>query len=567
MRNKQFSILVVVIFVNSILPFSTSCAQSRNQIFTKQDTLRGTITPERAWWDVLKYEIYVKPDYSTKSISGENKISFKVVSTGKKMQLDLQEPMEIKSIDWKGQSLSFQRTGNVYFTSFPEALQTGRTETIRVQFAGTPVEAKRAPWDGGWIWAKDDLKRPWMSVACQGLGASVWYPCKDHQSDEPDQGAMISINVPDSVVAVSNGRPEGKQTNSDHTITQTWKVINPINSYNIVPYIGNYVTWHEEYQGEKGKLDLDFYVIDNNLEKAKSQFKQVHKMLKALEYWFGPYPFYEDGYKLIESPHLGMEHQSGIAYGNKFQNGYSGRDLSGTGWGSKWDFIIVHESGHEWFGNNITSKDLADMWIHESFTNYSETLFTEFEFGKEAATDYVVGIRKQIKNTSPIVGKYGVNNPGSGDMYYKGGNMLHTIRQVIGDDEKFRQILRGLNKDYYHQTVTGKQVEDYFTNKSGKNLSKIFDQYLRNTSIPKLEYYFQSVTGDKSKRELFFRWVDCIKGFKMPVKLNWTTNTPPIIQAVEGQWKSITVSVEDGKELPDISNRNYYIRWENTQKN
>ena len=290
--------------------------------------------------------------------------------------------------------------------------------------------------------------RPWMSVACQGLGASVWYPCKDHQSDEPDNGASLSIIVPDTLVAVGNGRLKNKISNNNGTTTYTWEVKDPINNYNIIPYIGKYVNWSDTLQGEKGTLDLSYWVLDYNLEKAKKQFEQVKPMLRCFEYWFGPYPFYEDGYKLVESPHLGMEHQSAVAYGNGYQNGYRGMDLSGSGWGIKWDFIIVHESAHEWFANNITTKDIADMWVHESFANYSETLYTEWLFGKEAGNEYNYGIRRRIENDRPIIGPYGVNKEGSGDMYYKGGNMLQTIRHAINDDEKFRNILRGLNQNF-----------------------------------------------------------------------------------------------------------------------
>jgi aminopeptidase N len=303
--------------------------------------------------------------------------------------------------------------------------------------------------------------------------------------------------------------------NADGTASFTWAVVNPINNYNIIPYIGKYVGWHEDYPGEKGKLDCDYWVLDYNLDKARSQFKEVDSMLKCFEYWFGPYPFYEDGYKLVEAPHLGMEHQSAVAYGNKFLNGYKGTDLSGSGWGLKWDFIIVHESGHEWFGNNITCRDLADEWIHEGFTNYSETLFTEYYFGKDAGNEYNRGIRKNIQNKTPIIGSYAVNNEPSGtDLYYKASNMIQTIRQVINNDSLFRQILRGLNKTFYHQTVTSRQIEEYISRQAKKDFSKVFDQYLRTIQIPVLEYKQQGYT-------LSYRWANCVKGFNLPVKINF----------------------------------------------
>ncbi|MEP7278787.1 MAG: M1 family metallopeptidase [Bacteroidota bacterium] len=482
-------------------------------VYTHQDTLRGSLNPERTWWDVTYYAITVQPDYLDKTIKGKNTIGFKTLAAGKTMQIDLQEPMEITAVRFQSAPLDFRREGNVYHISFPEKQATGSSGQIDISFAGKPREAIRPPWDGGWIWKRDATGSPWMSVACQGLGASVWYPCKDYQGDEPDSGASLTMVVPDTLVAVGNGRLKEKTNNNDGTSTYTWQVVNPINNYNIIPYIGKYVNFTEIFEGEKGKLDCSYWVLDYNLEKAREQFKQVPLMLKCFEYWFGPYPFYEDSYKLVESPYLGMEHQSAVGYGNKFQNGYLGRDLSGSGWGLKWDFIIVHESGHEWFANNITSKDLADMWLHEGFANYSETLFTECQFGKEAGSDYVIGTRKNITNNKPIIGPYGVNREGSDDMYYKGGNLLHTIRQVINNDSTFRDILRGLNKTFYHQTVTTAQVENYISRQSGINFSKVFDQYLRTTAIPDFEYKI-------AKGRLAYRWNNCVKGFNLPLKIH-----------------------------------------------
>jgi len=550
----------------AILIFNCSLLiiNSVNSQFTHQDTLRGSNGPERDWWDVVKYNITVNPDYIKKEITGEVIIDFKTKATGKKiMQIDLQEPMVIDKVMFDGMDVEIKKDPpNVWQltlldiepTMYIDKIEGGKGltkkqyQTIQILFHGKPIEAKRPPWDGGWIFTKDVKGRPWMSVACQGLGASVWFPCKDYQGDEPDLGASLTMNIPDSLVAVANGRLKEKKSNNG-TTTWTWEVKNPINNYNIIPYIGKYVNWKETYEGEKGKLDCSYWVLDYNLEKAKEQFKQVPMMLKAFEYWFGPYPFYEDGYKLIEAPHLGMEHQSAVAYGNGFKNGYRGRDLSGSaaGWGLKWDFIIVHESGHEWFANNITTIDIADMWVHEGFTNYSETLFTEYYYGKEAGSDYCIGTRKLTQNDKPIIGPYGVNKEGSSDMYYKGGNMLHTIRQVINDDEKFRAILRGLNSKFYHSVVTTKQIESYMSEQSGKDLSKIFDQYLRTTKIPELEYKF---TGDN----MYYRWSNCLQGFNMPVKLDgiddWLKATT--------EWKTVAVTkgmLKDGLKI----DRNFYI--------
>jgi aminopeptidase N len=509
-----------------------TCQPAYNQVlnkqetFTHQDTLRGSLNAARTWWDVQRYDITVKPDYNNKTIAGVTGITAKVVEAGNRLQIDLQQPLVIDSIVQKIRQLAestgqqnfisrncpFTRDGNTAMVSVDGLVKKPGLLYLAVYYHGKPKEATRPPWDGGWIWKKDANGNPWMSVACQGLGASVWYPCKDHQSDEPDSGASLTMIVPDTLTAVGNGRLQQKQSNNDGTTSWTWTVINPINNYNIVPYIGRYSNFTEIFNGEKGALDCSYWVLDYNLDKAKKQFTQAALMLKCFEYWFGPYPFYEDGFKLVESPHLGMEHQSAVAYGNKFQNGYLGRDLSGTGWGLKWDFIIVHESGHEWFANNVSSKDLADMWIHESFTNYSETLFTDCQYGSEAGNDYVIGTRKTIANDRPVIGPYGVNREGSGDMYCKGGNMLHTIRQVINNDTIFRQLLRGLNKTFYHQTVTTQQIENYISQQSGIDFSKVFDQYLRTTMVPVLEYKI-------SKNILQYRWTNCVPGFNLPLKI------------------------------------------------
>ena len=427
------------------------------------------------------------------------------------MQIDLQEPMVIDSITFAEEKTTFSRLGNVYYINFENELFAEKIYQIIIHFSGKPRKAINAPWDGGWIWTKDSKGYPWVTVACQGLGASSWYPCKDHQSDEPDQGAKISVKVTSNLVVISNGRFIGKKDVEKNKTIYYWEIKNPINSYNIVPYIGNYVHWSDNFDGEKGKLSLDYWVLEENLEKSKKQFEQVKSMLSCFEKWFGPYPFYEDGYKLVESPHLGMEHQSAIAYGNKYKNGYDGSDISHSGTGDKWDFIIVHESGHEWFGNSITSNDIADMWIHEAFTSYSEVLYTECLFGIEAANNYIVGIRNRIKNDAPIIGAYGVNKEGSGDMYFKGSNLIHMIMQLINDDVQFRNLLRAINKKFYHQTITSKQIERFIIEETGIPLEKVFDQYLRSTKIPTLEII--------SMEDGFqYRWTNCVSGFAMKVK-------------------------------------------------
>lgn len=531
-----------------LLASLTAVAQPE-PLYTKYDTLMGSNTPQRSWWDVQRYDIHVSPDYATKTIRGKVTITYTVVAEkhSEYLQVDLQKPMEIDSLYYNGKmyinhpSKPYYNDGNHWFIPLPRTPK-GSSQSVTIVYRGKPREAKNPPWDGGWIWKKDKQGRPWMSVACQGDGASLWYPCKDYWGDEPDSGASLTIQVPDTLVAVGNGRLMDKVVHNGKASFR-WEVTNPINTYNIVPYIGSYTSWSDTLAGEKGKLDLTYWVLDYEVAKAKAQFEQVKPMLHAFEHWLGPYPFYEDGYQLVQSPYLGMEHQSAVAYGNGFKNGYLGSDLSGTGWGLKWDYIIVHETGHEWFGNNITAKDRADMWIQEGFTDYSETLYTEYFFGKQAGNEYTQGLRKNISNNAPIIAHYGVNKEGSGDMYFKGSNMLHTIRQIIGDDEKFRQILRGLGKDFYHQTITSKQVENYISLKSGKDLSTVFDQYLRTTKIPVLEY-----KGAAGKVQ--FRWTNTVSGFNMPVKL---TNGQWIKPGTEWQ----TVSLPQGQ--PFAVDKNFYI--------
>ena len=528
-----------------------SLALKSQPVFNMQDTLRGSLNEHRDWFDIQHYDITVKPTFETKSIIGQVSWTSKVVKPTNNIQIDLQQPLIIDSVIYfapntkTGNPLSFSRNGNIAIANFNEKLNVNTNFKIVIYYHGIPVEAVRPPWDGGWIWKKDANGKPWMSAACQGLGASIWYPCKDHQSDEPDQGASLTMIVPDTLMAIGNGRMIKKESNNQ-LATYTWEVKNPINNYNIIPYIGDYMGWSEKYSGLKGNLDLHYWVLKQDSTKAKAQFTQVPQMLKAFEYWLGPYPFYEDGYQLVQSPHLGMEHQSAVAYGNKFANGYLGRDLSGTGWGLKWDFIIVHESGHEWFANNITTNDIADMWVHEGFTMYSEVLFIEYHYGKKAADAYCQGIRTKIRNDRPIIGFYGVNHEGSGDMYNKGAGMLHHIRTMINNDSLFREILLGLNKEFYHKTVDTKDIEDYFIRKTSLPLSPVFNQYLRATKIPIFEYTY-------NQGKLRYRFTNCDKDFTMPVRLDDKESTQIVCNTT---WNQIELA--EITAIESIS-ENYYF--------
>lgn len=556
--------------VRSILLFSITCsgltalAQTKPVVpkaFTKADTLRGTLTPERTWWDVQRYEVAFKPDFNDKSITGSNEIAYKVVKPNNgslKMQIDLQEPLVIDSVLYNGKNkLRFNKKESIWLITVP-AQKMASLNKVQIFYHGKVHQAKRAPWDGGFIFTTDSLSRPWMTVACQGLGASVWYPNKDHQSDEPNKGASLTMTVPDSLVAVGNGRLVFKKDNKDGTATYKYNVVNPISNYCIIPYIGKYVNFKEKYAGEKGPLDVNYWVLDYNLNKAKTYMPdQVHKMFKALEYWFGPYPFYEDGYQLIDASHTGMEHQSAVSYGNKYKFGYGGRDASGYGWGMKWDFIIIHESGHEWFGNNITTKDLADMWVHEGFTNYSETLFVDYHYGTQAGNEYNFGIRKGIRNDKPIIPPYNVNAQGSGDMYPKGGNLLHSIRHGLNNDVLFRNILRGLNAKFYHQTVTSAQVENYISATAKFDYSKVFDQYLRTTQIPTFNYYIEN-------GKLFYQYVNCVKGFNLPLALKNGNQSLRLVPNTTLQ--SLVLKPEQAKLFDkDGIEKMYYIKVQNSK--
>ncbi|MDB4533591.1 M1 family metallopeptidase [Vicingaceae bacterium] len=530
-----------------LLTFGFLSAQKE---FSHQDTLRGTITPERAWWDVTYYHLSVDVNIKKKSISGSNLIQYKVLEVNQTLQIELQEPLKISKAIQNEKKLTVKKDGYSYFIELQDKQVVGSINELIIYYEGEPQESKNPPWSGGLTWKKDRNGNDWIVTTCQGDGASLWWPNKDHAYDEPDS-MLISITVPEHLMDISNGRLKSTIQNKNKTKTYNWFVSNPINNYGVNMNIGDYVHFDEKYKGLNGALDCDYYVLRDNIKEAKEQFKEVPKMLTAFEYWFGPYPFYEDGYKLIEVPYAGMEHQSSVTYGNGFENGYKGRDVSGTGWGMKFDFIIVHESGHEWFANNITHKDVADMWIHESFTSYSENLFVDYHFGTKACNEYVKGIRKNILNDNPIIGTYNVHQEGSADMYYKGANVLHTLRQVVNDDEKWHSILAGLNKEFYHQTVTSKQIENYMSEHIGVDLNTFFNQYLRTIKIPILEYKL-------SDKGMEYRYQNVVANFYLPIKINVLKQS--ILIEPEQYWKTLL-----GAQKISF-NENYYIEYKEVLK-
>ena len=529
------------VFLLTILPWIMGA-----QSFTRHDSLRGSITPERQWWDLQHYTLDVALSIEQKSIFGSNTIRYRVnaeqpqgrnsaliFQDGLRMQIDLQAPMNIDSIKQDGQLLSFSKDGAAHFVKLIKPHKVNQEDSLICYFSGTPIEAKNPPWDGGFTWETDELGRAFIANANQGIGASVWWPNKDHPSDEPDRGIDLKITLPKPLVAVGNGRLVGITDLSQDLHRYHWRVISPINNYGVNINVGHYNKFSEQYPGLGGNLDCSYWVLDYNLEQAKAQFAQVSMMLEAFEYWFGPYPFYEDGYQLVEVPYLGMEHQSSVTYGNGYRNGYRGTDLSGSGWGMTFDFIIIHESGHEWFANNITNKDVADMWIHEGFTAYSENLFLNYFHGTEASSAYVLGTKKRIMNDPPIVRPYGVNKEGSSDMYYKGANILHTLRQLIENDQQWRQILIGLNSEFRHKTVTTDQIEHYISKATGIDLTEFWEQYLRRANIPVFDYLIDQNT-------LKYRYLDVVDGFDMPLKVN--INDETLWLYPNKTWQSLTAA-------------------------
>lgn len=500
---KKYSFILLLLF-----SFGITHAQSEKQAPTRADSLRGGLRPERTNFDMLKYDLSVDVSPEKKHIVGNNNITFKVLKDADRMQLDLFENMQIDSIVFQGKNLPYEREYNAVFINFPETLSKGTKTNLKFYYSGNPIIAENPPWDGGFIFTKDRNGKDWVSVAVQGTGASLWYPNKDHRSDKPEE-AEIHVTAPKGLMNVSNGRFTGKKELPDGRTTWSYKVSYPINNYNLILNIGDYVHFSDKFED----IDLDYYVLPYNLEKAKKQFEEVKDMLACFTEKFGEYPFKKDGYKIIESPYLGMEHQSGIAYGNGFRNGYKGGDISNSGIGRKFDFIIIHESGHEWFGNSITAADIADFWIQEGFTSYSEIVYIECRWGKQDALKYLNGLRRtRIENKEPIIGEYGINKSGSGDMYYKGANMLHTIRTAINDDEKWWKMLKDLNTKFKYQSTNSKEIIAFLNRQTELNLKPIFEQYLNYTKIPELQF-------KKDKGEIFYRWEADAVNFEMPINI------------------------------------------------
>src|SRR5690554_4958578 len=542
---------------------------SSSQTFTKRDSLQGGLPFERTCFDVLHYDLDIKVNPDERYISGSNEIRFKVVENTKRIQLDLFENMRVDSIyDFRGgawEKVSYSREYDAVFVDFTEELKRDSEKLILVFYSGKPKEAKNAPWDGGFVWKKDSNGKPFVGVAVQGTGASLWYPCKDSQSDEPDYGVGISISVPDNLVAVSNGWLCGKSArkyNNDGSnstlpikykedndyIRYDWCVTYPINNYNITLNIGDYVDFYDELDN----LNISYYVLRENKQKAKKHFEaDVKPMLKCFQDKFGPYPFPEDGYKLVEAPYLGMEHQSAVAYGNRYKKGYLGNDISGSGVGMLFDFIIIHETGHEWFGNSITSKDIADMWIHEAFTTYSEAVYVECRWGYDKAMQYINGQSRMVENRKPVVGHFGVNfKPKSADMYYKGALMLNTIRHIVNDDEKWWQLILDYSNHFKHQIIEADDVIEFFTKQSKIDLKPVFEQYLYHSDLPELQI-------KPVKNGFNYYWQTDVKNFEMPVEITLNGKEVRLKATNKPQFYKIK---ERKKTMIDVTLNKFYVK-------
>lgn len=529
--------------------------------FTRADSLRGYLSPLRTCYDVTYYHLDVAVDPVTQSISGSNTIRFRVVTAFNKMQVDLFANMNVDSIKSDdGALLKYSREFGAVFIDLPSELEQGTDHQIVFYYSGKPQVAKNPPWDGGFIWKTDKSRsslsqkeyagsreagqgNPWVMVTCQSTGASLWWPNKDHQSDEPDS-MLLSVTVPKGLEDVSNGRLRSRIELPDGRTQYNWFISYPINNYDVTVNICKYAHFSDVYTSRDGsKLTLDYYILPEYLQKAKKQFKEVKTMLACYEKYFGKYPFYRDGYKLIESSHNGMEHQTAVAYGNHYMMGYEGRASSAVG--LKFDFIIIHESAHEWWGNSVTSNDLADMWIHESFGAYAEALYVEYNWGHKAALEYINAKKQNVRNDKPIIGPYNVNHEGSGDMYDKGQLVLNTLRDVINNDKLWFSILKGFQEKYAYKTADAVDLTNYINQRTGTNYDYFFDQFLRYPNLPE---FFAIVAKKGSETDVRFKWNADVKDFKMPIKVTTAKGVYKFIYPTT-QWQTMKLKNFDPKDF------------------
>ena len=509
---------------------------------TRADILRGAYGPYRANNDLLFYYLDIRVDPEKKFISGKNTIRFKMLKDDARIQLDLTDALNIDKILFGSTPLKYERDSGAVFVDFPETLHAGRVYAIDFYYSGSPVQTGRF---GGFTFGKDPSGDPWIYTACEGIGASIWWPNKDQWRDEV-KNMQISVSIPNGLVDVSNGRFMGKTDLGDGFTRWDWFVHYPINNYDVSLNIGNY----QHFSDRLGHLSMDFYALPEDLDKAKKQFTQAKGMLQAYQHYFGEYPFKKDGYKLIEVPYSGMEHQSAVTYGNHFANGHLERDWTGVGISPRFDFIIIHESGHEWFGNSITAADSSDMWIHEGWTTYLESLYVEYMYGHDDAVKYLNGYRSKVKNEEPIIAPRGINREPPQDQYFKGALFINTLRSVVNDDARWWKLLHDFYQHFKYQNIMTEDVVQYFNKQTGMNLTPIFDQYLRHTAIPTLELKFDDSKGTGS-----YRWKVDEPAFQMPVRVG-KKDSWQIIHATT-DWQTMPASLK--KDEFDVATDLYFV--------
>jgi aminopeptidase N len=513
-------------------------------VFDRGDTLRGTYGPFRQNNDILTYDLDIKVDVENRFIAGTNTITFGMVEDGSRIQLDLFENMNIDSIVFGGDVLSYTREFNAVFVEFPETLRQGETYSIDFHYSGHPQESGRF---GGFAFREDSLGNPWVFTACQGIGASLWWPNKDQQPDEVDS-MSISITVPSGLTDVSNGRFVGAEDLGDGTTRYSWKVHYPINNYSVAVNVGDYT----HFADTLGMLTLDYYVLPYHLADARRQFEQVKPMLRCYEGRFGDYPFPEDGYKLVEVPYAGMEHQSAVAYGNLFENGYLGRDWTGVNISTRFDFIIVHESAHEWFGNSVTANDVSDAWIHEGWGTYLEGVYVECLYGYDDAITYLNGYQSKVANVEPIIGPTGVNHWPTQDQYFKGALFMNTLRHVVDDDDTWWALLREYAEHFKYQNIWTTDVINFFDTRLNTDLRPVFEQYLYHPKLPIL----QVRSEDDS---VSYRWEADVADFAMPLKVRFNGTVHTIYPTSDWQSESLAGgALEDWQPATEL----FYIEVE-----
>jgi aminopeptidase N len=509
---------------------------------TRADILRGAYGQYRANNDLLYYHLDVRVDPDKKFLSGKVTTRFKMLKDDTRIQLDLHSALHVDKILLGTTELKYEREFGAVFVDFPQTLRAGRTYSIDFYYSGNPLETGRF---GGIAFRKDPAGRSWINTACEGIGASIWWPNKDQWRDEVES-MEISVAIPNDLVDVSNGKFIGKTDLGDGYTRWDWLVHYPINNYDVSLNVGKY----EHFSDQLGDLPLDFYALPEDLDKAKKQFAQAKGMLQAFQHYFGEYPFKKDGYKLIEVPYSGMEHQSAVTYGNHFANGYLERDWTGVGISLRFDFIIIHESGHEWFGNAVTAADSSDMWIHEGWTTYLECLYVEYMYGPDDYLKYVNAYKSKVKNAKPIIAERGINAEPPQDQYFKGALFLNTMRSVVNDDPRWFKLIHDLFQHFKYKNIMTEDIVQFFNQKSGKDFTPIFNQYLRHTAIPVLELKFNAGEGTVS-----YRWKVDEAGFAMPVRVgkkdNWQTIQPT------ANWK--TVKTPLAKDEFEVATDLYYI--------